>query len=242
MIPMFYAEASNQTEEDSAFASGATMVVRIDLLPGYAPPPPPPSECPVIQGSANTSVYSESATQTVTLPSGIVSGDLLCFYTLHNYGVSGCPAGWTEPVQDPAGYQHFYYRIADGTEDATVSYTVNQATQLIAVALRISSASAVRVAQWAGNLSASGSTISAPSVTSTVNNSLAVCFFSTTHSGATMTEDNGFTEFVEFNTGNPAWCIVACSKEIPTAGATGVTTATLNAAKTTRNAISLIVD
>lgn len=42
-VAMTYAEASNATEEAAAFAAGASMVVRLDLLPGYVAPVVPPA-------------------------------------------------------------------------------------------------------------------------------------------------------------------------------------------------------
>jgi hypothetical protein len=58
MIPMTYAEALSQEEEDAAFANGATMVVRLDLLPGYsAPVVPPPEEPPFVPPTGGESIF-----------------------------------------------------------------------------------------------------------------------------------------------------------------------------------------
>ena len=77
--PMFYAEATSQAEEDAAFLAGATMVVRLDLLPGYVAPTPVP--VPVTGASLQMTfdaapfVDSSGHQHAVTMVGGPVSTD-----------------------------------------------------------------------------------------------------------------------------------------------------------------------
>ena len=79
-IQMFYAEATGQAEEDAAFAAGATMVVRLDLLPGYVPPAPPAPD-PIVGASLQLTfdaapfVDSSNYHHTITMVGSPVSTD-----------------------------------------------------------------------------------------------------------------------------------------------------------------------
>ena len=101
---------------------------------------------PVVQAT-NTSFESATTTPTISLPSGIVAGDLLIIAL--DIGGSKTVTDWdvtkdfTEIVQDTETTRATLavaYRIADGTEGATVDVTINSADTSSHVSYRISGA------------------------------------------------------------------------------------------------------
>jgi hypothetical protein len=90
---------------------------------------------------AHSQTTTDQTSHTVTLPSGIGAGDLLLMWLAFN-GTSGAvntPSGWT-PLQAAAannanGYP--FYRIADGSEGASVAVTTTTAQELAATVYRI---------------------------------------------------------------------------------------------------------
>jgi trimeric autotransporter adhesin len=100
---------------------------------------------PHILSSITSFNTSDQTTTTVTLPDSIVAGNLLLIV----YAVDGTPsstttwpAGWTvcsALTYDPDGAVglEVRYRVADGTEGASIEVTLSPTNQFSAVALRI---------------------------------------------------------------------------------------------------------
>lgn len=84
-----------------------------------------------IVAATNTSSASTSTTPSVSLPSGIVAGDLLLAFVSNQTAITGrnvsWPAGWTE-LYDKSGSQYGQagaYRVADGSEGASITVTMS---------------------------------------------------------------------------------------------------------------------
>jgi hypothetical protein len=100
---------------------------------------------PQIDGSIISFNTADQATATVTLPDSIVAGNLLVIVYAMDGGPSSTttwPAGWTvcsaltyDP--DSAVGLEVRYRVADGTEGASIDVTLSPNNQFSAVALRI---------------------------------------------------------------------------------------------------------
>lgn len=98
---------------------------------------------PAIQGSATTA-NAASTSQAVNLPAGIQVGELLLMFLTTNGGTGtiGVPTGWTS-LYNVVNFQGDYnsvgcYRIADGSEGATVTVSLATSNKLGAVVCRIS--------------------------------------------------------------------------------------------------------
>ena len=99
---------------------------------------------PVVESLA-TSTPSSGTSHTVNLPASIASGDYLigCFATDGNPTITW-PAGWTllSEAADggSASRQSVYYRVADGTEGATITIGTSAAEFAVAHVYRITNA------------------------------------------------------------------------------------------------------
>jgi hypothetical protein len=107
------------------------------------------SPFPQIVGTAAT--YTETSLLTshpVTLPSGIVSGELLLM--IIRQGGSNVtktpPSGWTAVLS--GSFMEVYNRTADGLEGATADVELSTARKLLAVTMRISPAAAVEASTF----------------------------------------------------------------------------------------------
>lgn len=141
---------------------------------------------PVIQ-STGTGSSSSSSSVSISKPSGLASGDL-CLVVIHGFNPSASPAanaktGWTllSEIWHSGFYEYIaaYYRIADGTEGASESFTfTNSAHELIGRWFRISGADTsnpVNVSSFSTSGSAEEPAV--PSVTTTVDDCLHIGAF-----------------------------------------------------------------
>jgi hypothetical protein len=99
---------------------------------------------PSVAGTAATNGTTATAAPVVSLPSGIVAGDLLLvLFRCSSAGAIGWPAGWTELFDDAsdasANQTALAYRRADGTEGATVTLSCTS-SKFAAVAFRVTGA------------------------------------------------------------------------------------------------------
>ncbi len=82
---------------------------------------------PTIRSSTSSSVIVDNTSHAVSMPSGIVSGDLLIsFFTVEGSPTITWPAGWTEFATRSSGVvgkTSIAYRQADGTEGSTITVT-----------------------------------------------------------------------------------------------------------------------
>lgn len=77
---------------------------------------------------------TEASSHAVTLPSGIVAGDLLLMIARAAYNrVCTTPTGWTEVLASTDtgfGVAHVFARVADGNEGATVTVDISSAARI----------------------------------------------------------------------------------------------------------------
>lgn len=98
---------------------------------------------PRVEATATTDGSSSTATPAIDLPSGIAAGDiLLAAISVSTAPVTlDWPAGWTEMAEGVQGSTDdvgsFAYRIADGTEGATITVTLGAASLFAAASCRI---------------------------------------------------------------------------------------------------------
>src|SRR5678816_899360 len=87
---------------------------------------------PVDAGRATTNVATAASPWTVNLPGSIASGDLLVMFLQVANGRSVTATGWTQLVEDAsdgsADNHIVLYRVADGSEGATVSVALTGGT------------------------------------------------------------------------------------------------------------------
>jgi len=114
---------------------------------------------PVVQTRSTYTTASSLASHPVTLPTGIVPGDLLVIACSSNGNVppSGPPSGWAQAAYDTfdgLGTDRFvavFYKVADGSEGSTVSVPMSGAVPLVALGWRISGATRAVGATATGN-------------------------------------------------------------------------------------------
>lgn len=115
------------------------MIAPIALLclPAFA-------AAPVVEDTATSTTTNNSTSHSVTMPTGVESGDLLLVFC----GLDGTPTlsatGWTSLVsQAHSGTSdifHGFYRESDGTEGSAVTFTSSASEKGGCVAYRISGA------------------------------------------------------------------------------------------------------
>lgn len=101
---------------------------------------------PAVVTTAETAVTTAGTSHQVTLPSGVVAGDLVLIVTARGVAVAtfNSLAGWTEVVDDGAANGvTVWARTADGGEGSTVTFTSSANTRSASIAYRISGAKAV---------------------------------------------------------------------------------------------------
>jgi len=95
---------------------------------------------PIIESFATYVQETAIVTHSVTMPSGITAGDLLLVLDRNIEGFAA-PSGWTRVRAASSGvWSAFHYRTADGTEGATVDFTManSNARRAACVTLRVS--------------------------------------------------------------------------------------------------------
>lgn len=107
-------------------------------------PPPPPTN-PVIEASAESSSGTTAGvtSHVVTLPAGITAGELLLVILAKGSTAAtiNALAGWTELLdENSANGLYVAYRVADGSEGASITLTSSAATRSAQIAYRISNA------------------------------------------------------------------------------------------------------
>src|SRR5688572_29479437 len=170
----------------------------------------------------------------ISKPSGTVSGDLLVAGVMFEKGTGvttlSAPAGWTlllrtNQVGD-IGMQT-YYRIADGTDGASFTFTLNNSPKWAAGISRISGVDQVGPIHVSAGGSSGGTastSVVAPSITTTIPNTLILAFFTNKHQS---TYTGVSTERYDVpNTANGLPSNMLASYGQSVAGSTGTKTAT----------------
>lgn len=179
---------------------------------------------------------------TVPLPTGAAPGDLLLMFIGWGAATDATLAGWTEIVGAGANYFHCFYRVATGAEGATAAVTSADAVRAKFVVLRISGASAttpVKTSSWGTFSAVAHGTEAAPSVTSTIDNTLLINCSWGVNGNFTQAADNGVTEVED--SASAGYSSMVAYKKLPVPVASGVTTFTYSANQAYTTTLSLIV-
>jgi hypothetical protein len=84
---------------------------------------------------ASTQAVNSGSSLTISKPIGVAPGDLLVIFVAENsYNTIAPPSGFTQKqmIQGTAGTTYAFYRIADGTEVASVTFTLNGSWPVVA--------------------------------------------------------------------------------------------------------------
>jgi hypothetical protein len=188
---------------------------------------------------------SGAAAVSIGMPSSFAAGDLLLmFVETANQAVATAPSGWTEDASSPQGTGTaagaaatrltIYRKISDGTETAINIGDAGDHTFGRTMAIR-GVHQTTPIHQTSGTTAASSTSVSCPSVTTSVNNCLILNAFTNVtdtttsqSSGQSNGSLSGLTETIDQNisAGNGGG-ITVLSGGLATAGSTGNTTATL---------------
>jgi hypothetical protein len=166
----WYADVTWPTGNDNAsIAAGAyTLNMYFANRPGAGS-----GDYPQVATTNTSSTSTASKSHSVSLPSGIQSGDLLIvLFNSNSASAVNQPSGWTEFLTRSSGpwISKGYYRKADGTEGSTLTITTTAGTSSVHISYRITGAAdpAVQAPEQA-NVGEGGSaaTLNPPSLTPT---------------------------------------------------------------------------
>jgi hypothetical protein len=120
--------------------NGTAWVTENLLVPIGFPEAPIPSSYPVIENTATYQTNSEITNHSVTLPTGITSGDLLLMvFRAGGTQTATTPSGWSLlDSRSSHGVTYVWYRTADGSEGSTVTVTTGGNIRASAITYRIS--------------------------------------------------------------------------------------------------------
>jgi hypothetical protein len=191
---------------------------------------------PQVADATSSSTAAAGSLISINRPASAVPGDLLVVFVSDAGTTAVTPdqAGWTLIRTDQSHNawitQGLWYRWAGAGDPATYSFTKsNPKADMVAAMLRITGANTTNPVDVSAGNSQGGTvstTITAPSVTTTVANTLLLTFASTTD-GNTYTPAAGMTEQVDYTSGRWMSEQVA-TQAIAAAGATGTRTITIN--------------
>jgi hypothetical protein len=182
--------------------------------------------------------HATSGTVAVPYPAGIAAGDLLVIAGEHESArTMNLPSGWTRlfgPVNASGGggAMEFFYKVATGSESGTLTVTLNLAGQISAIMSAFSgvdTAAPVDVSATA-TTPTSGSSVSAPSVTTTKANTLLLhLFWLWMGASPSMTPPAGDTERYDTPSTQTSYLYGLSTVTKAAAGATGTAAPTLSA-------------
>ena len=144
---------------------------------------------------SNTTTGSNAATIAVTKPAGVIANDVLIAQIRDTQGTGvtiATPAGWTKIIQtnNSSNFgQAIYYKVATGSEPASYSWSVSPSDKLggsILAFRGVSTSTPIDV--FAGQSTAGKQTsVTAPSLTTTVANAMLVALYGADSGGPAFT-------------------------------------------------------
>ena len=181
---------------------------------------------------------------TVNKPTALATGDVLLALVADRGGntttVSSVPAGWSQilAVDDAANLgMNLYRKVVSNAATEATSYTWGlsgsvRAHAVIVVFRGVDTTTPINVS--GSQINGASSTYTAPSVTTTVANTMLVAFFGATNGGATVAAPTGMTEAFDSGTSaGPNGLVIESAYAIQAAtGATGARTSTGNSSLT----------
>jgi hypothetical protein len=200
-----------------------------------APPPPAPTNTPVpttLRSSATASTGATTLSLTIPAPANEQQGDvLIAQLAINNTGITvTAPSGWTQIRVDSGNgiMQALYYHIAGTSEPASYTWswsgTGANAAGSIGAFSGINTSAPINASSGAASSSQSSS-ITAPGVTTTVDNAVVIGFFgirASTSITLPTGETSGWAALSTASGGSGQQSDIAGGYEVqPTAGATG---------------------
>ncbi|OGQ94083.1 MAG: hypothetical protein A2521_05440 [Deltaproteobacteria bacterium RIFOXYD12_FULL_57_12] len=183
---------------------------------------------------SSTATQKNSFDLTLAVPVGVTTGHvLLAQVILRATDSITAPAGWTLIDSKSSGAtltQAIYYRVATATEPASYAWTSlrnDWAGGMVAYRGVDTAANPINVAS--GQANGSSTSVTAPTVTTTVSNALLVGFFVTANKND-FSGTAGMAERYRQSYANTTTSLLATDETKAAAGATGTRTATANAA------------
>jgi hypothetical protein len=224
------------TVPGEALRPDPTAVAAAAVQPSSSPEAATPPASPGVYRSASSATSSSILSLTIAKPAGTTTNDvLIAGITVRGTPTITPPAGWTLIRSDANSTtitQALYRKVAGGSEPASYAWTFNHpivaAVGGIAAYSGVDTSTPVDVS--GGQANASSTTVTAPSVTTTVANTLVVGFFGTAND-ATFSAASGMTERYDVDAdGTNQIGGEAADEARPTAGATGSRAATASVA------------
>lgn len=179
---------------------------------------------------ATGTIYQSGSTETsfsVTMPSGLKPGDLLTFFIFANHGSADqpTPTGWTKrrgPDTNGTATTSWFYRYADGTEGASLSYTSATSSIWTASLSRITGAIINDGPTAAGFVGSAATPYTATTLTASQYGLAVLMEANNSSSGSTVPAAPGdmATQLTVGSSVNKQGGIV-CTKSMPSGGATG---------------------
>jgi hypothetical protein len=148
------------------------------------PPPPPPGTIPSVRASSHATANGPATVLVIAKPAGTAAGDLLIGIVAHQGGSAKTmipPAGWstvpnTDWFQGTNARVHAWYKVAGTAEPATYAFTlVGSGDDMSGGILAVANANAnapINASNGQSNGSTATTSVTAPSVTTTVPNTL----------------------------------------------------------------------
>jgi hypothetical protein len=170
-----------------------------------------------------------NATITVNAPTGLADNDVLIATVAHSGGALTTPAGWTAlRTVTGTGVTLAAYRRVASAEPATYTWSLDSAdTIAVAIAAYTNVDTAAPVDTHDGQANASGTSMTAPAITTTETNAV-LLFAGGVAGNVRATAPGSMTELIDTGTGAAA--IYLASESLGAAGSTDTRTATLASA------------
>lgn len=169
------------------------------LMPGIASGP-----FPVVAATNHGNAGAGATSLTVPLPSGIVAGNLLLVFVswVSSSTTLTTPTGWTAAYKDNiAGFSKnsaLFYKIASGSEGASVSIAASASSLMNAISLRITGSDTAVAPAFGARATGAAAAITAPALSPSWGsaNTLWIVFSgSSLSSGGTVSSyPTGFTD------------------------------------------------
>ena len=204
----------------------------------HPPAPPPPPGAPTVRSVGTGTSNGPATTLTVPKPNGTTEGDLLVAFAANMNGASRnmtAPAGWTavpntEVFNGTGVRTHSWYHVAGASEPSSYVFTETGGSAYdmsggIAAITGASPSAPINASAAQSNGTTASTSVNAPSVTTTVGNSL-LLYGGACNVSITFTPPVSMIERWDLaSTGTYRVTTELASQPLPAAGATGIKTA-----------------
>lgn len=203
--------------------------------------------CPDLRNWSTTAPSSVASSQTVTIPSDVITGDLLILHAAFdaNRTVSD-PSGWTalQTIAADGGIWTWWKLAESGDAGATVTVSFSGGTTTVGLgvlAIVSRSGKTLTVGASAQAVSASATTVTLPTVTSTRDNALLIGLISSPDTtGVDIAANSDYLERYDF--GSTGVRLLLFTEMLGAAGATGTRALPWTTGSHVGNTVSLTIE